>query len=51
MSDASGKVSGKWVVAAMLVLALILALLWWKLIPRSNPRETEPGSPYYSPPQ
>jgi hypothetical protein len=45
------KLSGKWVVVAMLLISLFFAVLWWLLVPRTNPRETDPGSPYYSPPR
>jgi hypothetical protein len=34
----------------MILVSLIMAILWWKYIPRTNPKETDPGSPYYSPP-
>jgi hypothetical protein len=43
-------VSGKWVVAVLLAVGLILAILRFLLVPRTNPREADPGSPYYSPP-
>ena len=42
-------VSGKWVVAAMIVVALVLTALRFILIPRTNPKQADPGSPYYSP--
>jgi len=41
--------TGKWVVAVMLLIGLLMAMLWWKYVPRTNPREADPGSPYYSP--
>jgi hypothetical protein len=43
--------NGKWAVLAMMLVSLILALLWWKFIPKTNPRQADPGSPYYSPPK
>jgi hypothetical protein len=44
-------VSGKWVVLALFVVALILTALRFALVPRTNPKEADPGSPYYSAPE
>ena len=50
MSDVKPiKNSGKWAVAVMLLVGLVMAILWWKYMPRTNPREADPGTPYYSP--
>jgi len=43
------KKTGKWVVLVMFLVSLVMAILWWKYVPRTNPREADPGSPYYSP--
>jgi hypothetical protein len=41
---------GKRVVLVMLAVSLLIAFLRWKFIPKSNPKQADPGSPYYSPP-
>ena len=50
MSTAKSKNTGKWVVVGLIVISLVLTILRWMLIPRTNPRATDPGSPYYSTP-
>jgi hypothetical protein len=43
--------TGKWVVAALIALSLVMALLRWVLVPKTNPRRAEPGNPFHSPEQ
>jgi|GEM_PF-6061284 len=45
------KVSGKWVIAVIFTVSILLAGLRWKLIPKQNPKAADPGNPYYTPPQ
>jgi hypothetical protein len=40
--------NGKWIVIALLVIAAAMSLLRWVLIPKTNPREADPGNPFYS---
>ncbi len=49
MATENKGVSGKWVVATLLVVAVILTALRFLLVPRTNPKQADPGSPYYSP--
>ena len=49
MATENKGVSGKWVVAIMIVVALFLTILRFLLVPRTNPKQADPGSPYYSP--
>jgi hypothetical protein len=44
------QVSGKWVVAIVLAISLVIALIRYIYIPKTNPREADPGNPFYSPP-
>ena len=41
--------SGKWLVIIILVLSLVASILRWVFVPKTNPREADPGTPYYSP--
>lgn len=52
MNDSAEKkpVSGKWVVAVVLAISLAIALIRYIYIPKTNPREADPGNPFYSPP-
>jgi hypothetical protein len=52
MNDSAEKkhVSGKWVVAIILAVSLIIATIRYIYIPKTNPREADPGNPFYSPP-
>jgi hypothetical protein len=43
-------VAGKWVVAGLIAVSLVLALIRWVYIPKTNPRDADPGNPFYSPP-
>lgn len=51
MNELVGKktMAGKWVVAILMVISMILALLRWIYIPKTNPREADPGNPFHSP--
>ena len=42
---------GKWVVAGLILVSLLLAILRWMIVPKSNPRLSDPGSPFYSRPK
>lgn len=42
--------TGKQVILVMLAVSLAIAILRWKFVPRTNPKEADPGNPYYSPP-
>jgi len=52
MNDTPKKqtVSGKWVVAIVMAISLVLAVIRYIYIPKTNPREADPGNPFYSPP-
>jgi hypothetical protein len=41
--------TGKWLVAALIAISLVMALLRWVLVPKTNPRRAEPGNPFHSP--
>ena len=43
--------NGKWVVLALIVLSLIVASLRWAFVPKTNPRNADPGNPFYSKPK
>lgn len=40
--------NGKWIVIALIVIGAALSLLRWALVPKTNPREADPGNPFYS---
>ena len=43
-------INGKVVVLCLLLAGTIIAIVLSRNMPRQNPKHTEPGSPYYSPP-
>ncbi len=43
-------VPGKWVVAIIMAISLVLAIVRYIYIPKTNPRDADPGNPFYSPP-
>jgi len=45
------KTNGKWVVIGLLLVGLLLTTLRWIYIPKTNPRQADPGNPFYSPPR
>lgn len=42
-------ISGTWLVVALVAVALLLTVLRFALVPRTNPKEADPGNPFYSP--
>jgi hypothetical protein len=42
--------NGKWVVLALVVVSLFIALMRWTYVPKTNPRSADPGNPFYSKP-
>jgi hypothetical protein len=42
--------NGKLVVIVLLILGVILGFTLSRMMPHTNPRAADPGSPYYSPP-
>jgi hypothetical protein len=50
MSQKPHGINGKVVVLCLLLAGTIVAIILSRNIPRHNPKQTEPGSPYYSPP-
>lgn len=42
--------AGKWVVIIIMAVSLVLAIVRFIYIPKTNPREADPGNPFYSPP-
>jgi hypothetical protein len=44
-------VSGKWVVLGLILISMVMATLRWVFVPKTNPRQADPGNPFYSPPK